>query len=248
MLMISKKDLNSAEMNSLTKSSSPTDSHNSQWRSADAWRGHSLHQRIGYFLETSKIRQQSYRSESFARTRVFLRMDQWSKTTSHQKRDSDTVQHGELRSDRASWFVNEFFLQFSLFNIHDTFKAGDWSSYVFLKIIYLTNHDSFKRQWDKSKGRHVWDRFRSSICVKWTCGKARTVRHVSFRYTRNGCKNSEKISRVMEFLNTETHTSVLPMKYLWSPHPRDVRIWVNTVFILISLKTEIATSVRGPKL
>ena len=36
MLMISKKDLNSAEMNSLTKSSSPTDSHNSQWRSADA--------------------------------------------------------------------------------------------------------------------------------------------------------------------------------------------------------------------
>ena len=29
---------------------------------------------------------------------------------------------------------------------------------------------------------------------------------------------------------------------------RDVRIWVNTVFILISLKTEIARSVNGPKL
>ena len=29
---------------------------------------------------------------------------------------------------------------------------------------------------------------------------------------------------------------------------RDVRIWVNTMFILISLKTEIAKSVRGPKL
>ena len=28
---------------------------------------------------------------------------------------------------------------------------------------------------------------------------------------------------------------------------RDVRIWVSTVFILISLKTEIARSVRGPK-
>ena len=51
-----------------------------------------------------------------------------------------------------------------------------------------------------------------------------------------------------EFLNTETHTPVLLMKYLWSPHPRDVRIWVNTVFILTSLKTEIARSVRGPKL
>ena len=34
------------------------------------------------------------------------------------------MQHGELRSDRGSWFVNEFFLQFSLFNIYDTFKAG----------------------------------------------------------------------------------------------------------------------------
>ena len=32
------------------------------------------------------------------------------------------------------------------------------------------------------------------------------------------------------------------------PTPREVRIWVNTVFILISLKTEIARSVRGPKL
>ena len=38
------------------------------------------------------------------------------------------------------------------------------------------------------------------------------------------------------------------MKYLWSPHPRDVRIWVSTVFILISLKTEVARSVKGPKL
>ena len=29
---------------------------------------------------------------------------------------------------------------------------------------------------------------------------------------------------------------------------RDLRIWVNTVFILISLKTEIARSASGPKL
>ena len=36
-----------------------------------------------------------------------------------------TMQHGELRSDRGSRLVNEFFLQFSLFNINDTFKAGD---------------------------------------------------------------------------------------------------------------------------
>ena len=52
----------------------------------------------------------------------------------------------------------------------------------------------------------------------------------------------------MKFLNTETHTPVLLMKYHKSPHPRDVRIWVSTAFLLISLKTEIARSVRGPKL
>ena len=47
-------------------------------------------------------------------------MGQWSKNTSHQKRDSATVQHKQLRSDRGSWLVSEFLLQFSFFNINDT--------------------------------------------------------------------------------------------------------------------------------
>ena len=38
------------------------------------------------------------------------------------------------------------------------------------------------------------------------------------------------------------------MKPLWSPHARDVRIWVSTVLKIMSLKTEIARSVSGPKL
>ena len=42
------------------------------------------------------------------------------------------------------------------------------------------------------------------------------------------------------------HGAVLLMNYLWSL--REVRIWVSTVFILTSLKTDIARSVRGPKL
>ena len=40
------------------------------------------------------------------------------------KRYSDTVQHGELRSDRGSWFVKEFFLKLA-FNNHYTFKEGN---------------------------------------------------------------------------------------------------------------------------
>ena len=53
---------------------------------------------------------------------------------------------------------------------------------------------------------------------------------------------------MIEFLNAESHTPVLLMMYLQSPHSREVRIWVSIVFILISLKTEIARSVKGPKL
>ena len=65
---------------------------------------------------------------------------------------------------------------------------------------------------------------------------------------RNGCKNSERILWMTEFLNTNTHTQVFLMNHLWSLHPREVKIWVSTVFILISQKTEIARSAEGPKL
>ena len=88
------------------------------------------------------------------------------KTTSHQKRYSDTVQQGEHRTDRGSWFINEFFLKLAFFNVHDTFKAGNWSSQVFLKLVYFTNHNCVKRQWDESTGRSEWDRFLSRICFK----------------------------------------------------------------------------------
>ena len=37
------------------------------------------------------------------------------------------------------------------------------------------------------------------------------------------------------------------MDHLQSLRLREVWIWVNTVFILTSLKTEIARSARGPK-
>ena len=76
--------------------------------------------------------------------RVFLRMDQWSKTTSHWKRNSDTVQHGELRSHRGSRLVIEFVLRFSSFNFNDTFKTGEASFYIFLKLVFFTNCDNIK--------------------------------------------------------------------------------------------------------
>ena len=64
------------------------DSHNSQWRSADAWRGNGVCQRIGYILDYESPRKHA--SSSVARKalrwkRIFLWMGQWSETTSHQK-------------------------------------------------------------------------------------------------------------------------------------------------------------------
>ena len=41
------------------------------------------------------------------------------------KRNSDTVQHGELRSDRGSGLINEFFFNLAFFNIRNFFKAGN---------------------------------------------------------------------------------------------------------------------------
>ena len=53
---------------------------------------------------------------------------------------------------------------------------------------------------------------------------------------------------MMKFLNANSHTPVFLMKYLFSRLQRDVRIWVSTRFILVSLKAGIARSLNGPKL
>ena len=136
---LAKKDLNSAEWignrDDIEKSD---DGFHSQWWSADAWRGHSLWQRFGYILDYASPR--GYASSCIAWkalrwTRIFIRVVQRSKTTSHYKRYSDTARHGELRSDRGSWFIIEFFLKLVFFNIHDTFKEGNWSSHVSLKVV-----------------------------------------------------------------------------------------------------------------
>ena len=101
--------------------------------------------------------------------------------------------------------------------------------------------------------RQVWrDPYSSETQHPKTKQKRKTaVQNGATRCTpihRNGCKNSEKIPWMTEFLNAETRTPVLLMNHLQSLRLREVRIWVSTVLKLISLKTEIARSVKGPKL
>ena len=179
--MISKKNLNSAEMDTLEKSCSPTIviTANGEVQT---------HEEVTVYVKelviflTMKVLDNTPAVLSFGKLcHEHGYSCEWvngQKPHLIKKRYADTVQHGERRSDRGSWFVNKFFLQCSLFNIHDTFKAGDWSSYVFLDLVYFTNHNCVKRQWDLSKGRSEWDRFLSSICVKWTCWMERTGRPV----------------------------------------------------------------------
>ena len=85
MQMISKKDLNDAEMDTLTKSCSPTIVIVIQWRSADAWRGSGVCQRIGKILDYESPRKHASSIDAWKALRwkrIFLWMVQWS-TTSH---------------------------------------------------------------------------------------------------------------------------------------------------------------------
>ena len=84
-------------------------------------------QRIGYVLDYESPRKHASSIVAWKALRwkrIFLWMDQRSKTTSHLKRNSNTMKHWELRSYCGSRLVSEFFLRFSSVNYKDTFKTG----------------------------------------------------------------------------------------------------------------------------
>ena len=77
-----------------------------------------------WLWKSSKTHQQYYRSESFAMKTGILMNGSTVKNHTSIKRYSDTVQHGELRSDRGSRLV-EFVLRFWSVSFKDTFKTGE---------------------------------------------------------------------------------------------------------------------------
>ena len=128
MHMISKRDLNSAELETVTTSRSPMTVKTANGQVQKHEEATVYVKELDIFL-TMKVLEDTpavfIASKALRCSRILIQMDQRSKNTSHYKRYSDTLQHGELRSDRGSWFVIEFFLQLSFFNISDTFKTGD---------------------------------------------------------------------------------------------------------------------------
>ena len=148
MHVISKKDLNSSEMDTLTKSCSPTIviTANGEVQTHEEATVHV--KELEKFL-TMKVLEDTPAVLSLGKLcdghGYSYEWINGQKPHLIKKRDSDAVQHGELRSDRGSWFVNVF-LQFSLFNLNDTFKTGEQSSYIFLKLVYFTDYNSIKQQ------------------------------------------------------------------------------------------------------
>ena len=110
MAYISKKDLSDAEMDTLTTSRSPTDGLQQSMVKWQTIEEATVHVRELEIFLTMKVLEDTPAALSLGKLcdekRIFLWMDQWSKTTSHFKRDSDTIQHGELRSNRGSLILS----------------------------------------------------------------------------------------------------------------------------------------------
>ena len=92
MHMLSTKDLNSAELETVRVSQSPTMVCRNQRRRANKRRSDSVCQRIGFFRDSKASRRYTGRSltrKILRRSRIFLRVDQWSETTTRQRWQTD---------------------------------------------------------------------------------------------------------------------------------------------------------------
>ena len=154
MHMISKKDLSDAEMDTLTKSCNPTIVITANGEVQTHEEATVFVKEFDIFL-TLKVLEDTPAVLSLGKLcDEHAYTYEWINGQNHISFKTVFGYNATRRTSFRSWswFFNEFFLKLALFNIHHTFfKAGDWSSYVFLKLVYLTNHDIFncvKRQCD----------------------------------------------------------------------------------------------------
>ena len=128
MHMISKKDLNSAEMDTLTKSCSPTTVITANGEVQTHEEATVYVKELDIFL-TMKVLENTPAVLSLGKlcdeNGYSYEWINGQKPHLIKTGFGYNVQHGELRSDRGSRLVIEFFLQFSSFNLNDTFKTGE---------------------------------------------------------------------------------------------------------------------------
>ena len=193
-----KKDLSDAEMDTLTKSCSPTIVKNSQWRSADAWRGPQFMSKnwvYSWLLKVIEYPQQCYRSESFAMKTDILMSG--STVKNHISLETGLGYNVIRRTSFRSWvqachrvphpvliLQPQWHLQESVTILHLPQARASPTTTV--------SSDSETRE----RGRLEWNRFSSSNCVKFTCWRDdRTVRPIvaqANQKTQNPNKNENQ--------------------------------------------------------
>ena len=149
MHMISKKDLSKAEMDTLTKSCSPTIVITANGEVQTQEEAIVYVKELDIFL-TMKVLENTPAVLSLGKlcdeNGYSCEWGQRSKTTSHKKRYSDTVQHGELRSYRSSRLVK--FVLWIFINFKDIYETGE--SFIFFILIFFTYR---RRNVGSRKGR-----------------------------------------------------------------------------------------------
>ena len=138
MHMISKKDLISSDMETLTTSCSPTIVITANAEVQTHEEATVYVKELDIFL-TMKVLENTPAVLSLGKLRVILMNGSMVENHISLKRDSFTMRHGEPRSWRGSRLDNEFFLRFSSFNLNDIFKTGEELFYIFFWLVFVTN-------------------------------------------------------------------------------------------------------------
>ena len=137
MHMISKKDLNDAEMDTLTKSCSPTIVITANGEVQTHEEAIVYVKELGIFL-TMKVLENTPAALSFGKlcdeNGCSYESINGQKPHLIENGDSDTVRHGELRSDRGSRLVK--FVLWIFINFKDIYETGE--SFIFFILIFFT--------------------------------------------------------------------------------------------------------------
>ena len=133
--MLSRKDLNSAELETVKVSQNPTTAVAANGEVQTKEEATVYVKELDLFV-TVMLREdtpgRSFTRKTVRRSRVLLPLDQWSETTTHQKWQTK-MQHGELRTDRCPWSIDRLF-KFSYTYISDTFTARSRNFYTASRI------------------------------------------------------------------------------------------------------------------
>ena len=151
------------------------ESHNRQWRSADAWRGHSVCQRIGCILDYESPRKHanSFIARKALRwTRIIIRVDQRSKKN-HISLKTVFGNSATRKTSLRSWFLTCQQVLPSIFLLQHPWHLQSRKLIIPRLPQVRLLHVPWRLQlcqaevWlDKTGKKTVWDRSLSRNCVK----------------------------------------------------------------------------------